>query len=275
MPTLSRRERLRRSLELPNELSVMSKVSAPNHLMPYDPAEWREPVATWLESKCVRNRRCYSGVRCLHRAYIDWELSHGDVPCPIDEFERLIQKSGFLIVDAMATGLILQTDLDGVRRYPEINRVLADDGHSKSDGDMLGMAPATRQRLWHHRQGRAALHGAPDRPLQRHRAETPGRYGLRRREPPAREMPTLSISNSSGNSRLCVSGCNYPGYLVIVKGGMVSPSPLHLGGGDNYVKSLTESIREAVKMTAQRIVLIGKHDRPVHAVGSNARRSLK
>jgi len=59
----------------------------------------------------------------LHRAYCEWELSHG-APCNRETFETLLREAGFLIVDTMVSGLILRGDFDGVRVYPEVNPVL-------------------------------------------------------------------------------------------------------------------------------------------------------
>ena len=113
------------SVSFGSHIYVHLKNTSPLESVPqHDPTAWREPVAAWLASMCVRNRRCYSSITCLHGAYCDWELSHDDVPCPLNTFERLLQQAGFLIVDEMVTGLILQTDFAGVRVYPEINRLL-------------------------------------------------------------------------------------------------------------------------------------------------------
>jgi hypothetical protein len=125
MPLLSRRERLRKSLELPNTLCVMSKDSPSKQDRPiYDPAAWRQPVTEWLHSTCLYHQRCFSGVAHLHRAYCEWELSHDDAPCNRETFQTLLLEAGFLIVDTMVSGLILKEDFDGVRGYPEVNRVL-------------------------------------------------------------------------------------------------------------------------------------------------------
>ena len=74
-------------------------------------------------STCLYHQRCFSGVAHLHRAYCEWELSHG-APCNRETFETLLREAGFLIVDTMVSGLILREDFDGVRVYPEANRVL-------------------------------------------------------------------------------------------------------------------------------------------------------
>jgi hypothetical protein len=99
---------------------VVASDSFPSH----DPAAWREPVAEWLYSECVRHPRCFSGFISLHRAYCEWELSHNDAPCRRETFELLLGELGFLIVDKLVSGLILRADLNGSRIYPEIHRLL-------------------------------------------------------------------------------------------------------------------------------------------------------
>jgi hypothetical protein len=99
-------------------IKVHSKISRP------DSEAWREPVSEWLESECVRHQRCHSSVTSLHRAYCDWELSKGDAPCPRGTFEELLGESGFLIAGKLVSGLILRTDFDGVRIYPDVDRLL-------------------------------------------------------------------------------------------------------------------------------------------------------
>jgi hypothetical protein len=91
---------------------------------PHDPVAWREPVAEWLNSECVSQRRCFSGVTSLHRAYCEWELSHGDPPCRRETFEILLRECGFLIVDKLVSGLILRADINGLRLDPEYDRLL-------------------------------------------------------------------------------------------------------------------------------------------------------
>jgi hypothetical protein len=94
-------------------------VAASDGFPSHDPGAWREPVADWLHSECVRHRRCFSNVVSLHRAYCEWELSHDDAPCRRETFELLVGELGFLIVDKLVSGLILRADFEGLRGYPE------------------------------------------------------------------------------------------------------------------------------------------------------------
>ncbi len=119
--------------KLPKPISVSSVstscgdseiTSRPRYARPHDPAAWREPLVEWLDSACVLHRRCYCSVSSLHRAYREWEFSHDGVPCDRETFEQLLQERGFLIVGMMVSGLILREDFDGVRIYPEVNRLL-------------------------------------------------------------------------------------------------------------------------------------------------------
>lgn len=90
----------------------------------HDPASWREQFVVWLDLACVRHRRCSSNVTSLHKAYCDWEISSGDVPCSPVTFERLLGEIGFMIEAAMVSTLILKEDLNGLQTYPEIGRLL-------------------------------------------------------------------------------------------------------------------------------------------------------
>jgi hypothetical protein len=91
-----------------------------------DPDAWREPVAEWLESECVRHWRCHSSVSSLHQAYSDWDVSHGFPPCNRETFGELLQEAGFLIAGELVSALILRADLDGLCGYPPYAKVLAD-----------------------------------------------------------------------------------------------------------------------------------------------------
>ena len=75
----------------------------------------------------MRHQRCFSSVKGLHRAYCEWDLSCADIPCDHETFKRLLQEQGFLIVGTIGSGLILRRNLDGVRIYPNVNRLLCGD----------------------------------------------------------------------------------------------------------------------------------------------------
>lgn len=118
MPLHSRRERLRKSLELPNLTCVMSKDSRSElgRIPSHDPAERRKRFARWLDSACVRSPRCFGGVSCLHIAFCEWEVQQGGIPSTRDTFELLLTEQGFLIGDVagvvLVSGLIFREDFE-------------------------------------------------------------------------------------------------------------------------------------------------------------------
>jgi hypothetical protein len=85
----------------------------------HDPAEWRVPIAQWLNSACVRHPRCFGGVGCLHIAFCEWESGRGGVPCTRATFERLLEGLDFLIGEVAGTvlvsGLTFRDDFEVVR----------------------------------------------------------------------------------------------------------------------------------------------------------------
>ena len=82
---------------------------------PYDLAEWREPLARWMESDCVAHWRLNGCVGRLHVAFSEWEAGKGEVPCTRAVFEALLQEQGFEIHPTLAfvDGLMLRADVDG------------------------------------------------------------------------------------------------------------------------------------------------------------------
>ncbi len=91
-----------------------------------DPEAWREPVAEWLETECVRHWRWDSSVTSLHQAYCEWDVSRGWPPCNRETFAELLQEAGFLIPDKLVSGLILRADLDGLCGYPDYAQLFAE-----------------------------------------------------------------------------------------------------------------------------------------------------
>ena len=82
-------------------------------------ANWREPFARWLNSRCVRDPRCSGGVGCLHLAFCEWTTKHDYVPCNRFTFECLLRESGFLIDEVagvvLVFELIFQDDFEAVK----------------------------------------------------------------------------------------------------------------------------------------------------------------
>ena len=89
-----------------------------NGIPPNDPAEWRKPLTTWLDSACVRHPRCFGGVSCLHAAFCEWEAGRNRVSCNRDTFELLLKELGFLMdeVDGvvLVSGLTFREDAEAV-----------------------------------------------------------------------------------------------------------------------------------------------------------------
>ncbi len=126
MQLLSRRERLRRSLDLPDASEqipareprpvpfslvnldgrVPEGIAKSGGIPTADPAEWREPFVQWLDSACAFHPRVFGGVAALHNAFCDWEILQGEVPCNPDTFERLLRELGFLIGEVGGTMLV-------------------------------------------------------------------------------------------------------------------------------------------------------------------------
>jgi hypothetical protein len=125
MPVISRRERLRRSLDLPEGLCVMSKESAAGAkevIPPHDPAAWAEDFHRWMLERCVWRDRCFGGIGALHTSFCEWAISSHSVPCQRKTFERLLADAGFLVADGLVSGLISKADLWGL----EPSRVTCD-----------------------------------------------------------------------------------------------------------------------------------------------------
>jgi len=133
MPTLSRRERLRGLLELPRASKRESGESLPGPVLPVasspivpvsmkpemperkptdELAAWQAPFARWLESACMRDRRCSSGVGCLHRRFSEWNARQGGSPSNRAMFQGLIRESGFLISEGLVSGLVTRDVLE-------------------------------------------------------------------------------------------------------------------------------------------------------------------
>ncbi len=136
VPFLSRRERLRRSLNLPNAPDYpRPRIAEPGPVTlasldcglyegnpesdgvpPADLEEWRELFVRWLDSVCALHPRVFGGVSALHRAYCEWGISQGGVPCTRKVFERLLTEQGFLIGEingtVLVSGLAFRSDLE-------------------------------------------------------------------------------------------------------------------------------------------------------------------
>jgi hypothetical protein len=98
------------------KLRVSEQIAKPDGIPPPDPAEWREPFDRWLDSICVRDRRCWGGVGCLHIAFCEWAIAQNDVPCTRFTFECLLRELGFLIDEiagvVLVCGVTFREDLE-------------------------------------------------------------------------------------------------------------------------------------------------------------------
>jgi hypothetical protein len=119
MPLLSRRERLRRSLKVPDTPCVKSVLSVISHAPADEPDAWREPFHAWATSQCVFKDRCFGGIGCLHVHFCEWADAHNAVPCTRQTFEQLLTDAGYLHADGFVSGLILSEDWHAAHWRPE------------------------------------------------------------------------------------------------------------------------------------------------------------
>jgi hypothetical protein len=123
---------LKRELTKPTKASSVSfvgsdfghsKKNGVSDVVPVDdPAAWREPILRWINSECVLHPRWFGGLGCLHAAYWEWEIEHGDPPCTLDTFERLLTEMDLLIGEVNGVKLVsclaLRADFESERLDP-------------------------------------------------------------------------------------------------------------------------------------------------------------
>jgi hypothetical protein len=83
----------------------------------HDPAEWREPVIQWIESNCLLRARDFGSFFYIYRAFQEWMIADGDVPCTAGTFKTLLEELDFLIADGFVAGLILRSDFEAHERF--------------------------------------------------------------------------------------------------------------------------------------------------------------
>lgn len=140
MPLLSRRERLRKALELPSAIRVTSKkydtelpqaaTESTGDIAEHDPAEWQEDFTRWKAENCAHreDREDWGGIGALLVDFAEWCCSRDAVPCTRATFERLVRDAGFRCTEGGVTGLVLREDLKAVLSYqaaPEGSRAPA------------------------------------------------------------------------------------------------------------------------------------------------------
>lgn len=98
----SRRALLMRALE--DESPTLTGMAV------HDPHEWTPELESWAPQECVYLDRCFGGVGALHVAFCEWCTRHRGVPCTRVVFEELLSAQGFLVCDALVSGLVLKRD---------------------------------------------------------------------------------------------------------------------------------------------------------------------
>jgi hypothetical protein len=123
MSLVSRRERLRKAVELPNDPCVMSKESetetpqaATEGMSNHSPDAWREDFIRWALDRCALrdDHEDSQSVGSLLIDFGEWCAGHDAVPAPRDVFEALVQDAGFQLKDGLAAGIVLKVDLEAV-----------------------------------------------------------------------------------------------------------------------------------------------------------------
>ena len=121
---LSRREQLRKALELPESLCVMTKepeAEMVESTTPHDPAAWAEDFHRWALDRCVWRDRCFGGIGALHTCFCEWAIAHKSVPMQRTTFERLLRDHGFFFADGLVYGLLLAEDVKpGCILHPDV-----------------------------------------------------------------------------------------------------------------------------------------------------------
>jgi hypothetical protein len=119
-------ETLRRALEAIDGIceNPLIPVTPPPAAPTLNPSPWAEDFHRWTLAQCVYHCRCFGAIGALHCGFCEWLVAHDEIPCSRQTFERLLDGCGFLSADGMVSGLILREDLDALRVYPEIGRLL-------------------------------------------------------------------------------------------------------------------------------------------------------
>ena len=117
MSLISRRERLRRALQVPDIDCVMSKESgtespSDRFLISNDVTKaWMQHFQQWLLDRCARRNHCFGAFAVLYRDFCEWCATHQVNLCTRQVFELLLASSDFLFAEGFVSGLILKDDL--------------------------------------------------------------------------------------------------------------------------------------------------------------------
>ena len=127
---LSRRERLRRSLELPdapcamNEDNPRPETLAQVELLPAEVKEWDDAMHAWTQARCSWRERSWGSLSRLYISHIEHAHQAGGMFAPDREtFVAIVMALGFQIVDGMVSGLILAEDWQAAHWKPEPAKV--------------------------------------------------------------------------------------------------------------------------------------------------------
>ena len=78
-----------------------------------DPELWRDDFLRWMRERCMHREGCedWGGMGCLHRDFVEWSISVGELPATQEVFIMLLQADGWQIRNNMVSGLFLKEDL--------------------------------------------------------------------------------------------------------------------------------------------------------------------
>ena len=146
MPLLSRRERLRKSLELPNAPCAMNEDNprpetlAQVELLPAEVRAWDDSFDLWTQARCAFRDHSWGSVSALYVDHIEWAHQTGQ-PFAGDRetFQAILMALGFQIQDGMVSGLILREDWEATFWKPEPPKVVP--VHRKTVGPRPGDKP--------------------------------------------------------------------------------------------------------------------------------------
>lgn len=70
----------------------------------------------WANQTCVRNPRCWGGVNCLHKSYLEWAVDNHGPLVTRATFEDLLLNAGHPIKEVMGArmveGMTFRSDLE-------------------------------------------------------------------------------------------------------------------------------------------------------------------
>ena len=102
------------------DLCLQESPTLPERINGYE--EWREPLARWMDSDCIRHWRLHESVGSLHVAFAEWAVGQGIAPCTRSTLEKLLLDQGWEITAELklVAGLMLRRSLRESGYYPEL-----------------------------------------------------------------------------------------------------------------------------------------------------------